>query len=178
MTDQFYDFRFKSTATATIGIHSTKAWLSQLVNFKNAIWTWGRMICNKIMFETWKKCHAIKAGSIAMTKRPRDRVLTGSMLALANPRRPDSANPPTNFWWSLSFFDSPGIICMHWVSTGQTVNKEYYVEVLREFRKRFLRKRPALFKSGPLGQCTSPQLHPCHTLFDQDGHQYSSSLSL
>ena len=30
----------------------------------------------------------------------------------------------------------------------------------------------------PPGQCTSPQLHPCHTLFDQDGHQdsYSSSL--
>ena len=37
---------------------------------------------------------------------------------------------------------------MHRVSTGQTVNKEYYVEVLREFRKRFRRKRPALFKSG------------------------------
>ena len=35
-----------------------------------------------------------------------------------------------------------------WVPTGQTVNKEYYVEVLREFRKRFHRKRPALFKSG------------------------------
>ena len=37
---------------------------------------------------------------------------------------------------------------MHCVATGQTVNKEYYVEVLREFRKRFLGKRPALFKSG------------------------------
>ena len=30
----FYDFRFKWTATAAIGIHPTKAWLSQLVNFK------------------------------------------------------------------------------------------------------------------------------------------------
>ena len=46
------------------------------------------------------------------------------------------------------FFDSTGMICMHWVPTGQTVNKEYYVDVLREFRKRFCRKRPALFKSG------------------------------
>ena len=46
------------------------------------------------------------------------------------------------------FFDSTGIIYMHWVPTGQTVNKEYYVEVLREFTKRFRRKRPALFKSG------------------------------
>ena len=30
----------------------------------------------------------------------------------------------------------------------------------------------------PPGQCTSPQLHPCHILFDQDGHQDSSSPSL
>ena len=40
------------------------------------------------------------------------------------------------------------MIYMHWVPTGLTVNKEYYVEVLRGFRKRFLGKRPALFKSG------------------------------
>ena len=30
----------------------------------------------------------------------------------------------------------------------------------------------------PPGQCTSQQLHPCHRLFDQDGHQDSSSPSL
>ena len=30
----------------------------------------------------------------------------------------------------------------------------------------------------PPGQCTSPQLHLCHRLFDQDGHQDSSSPSL
>ena len=47
----------------------------------------------------------------------------------------------------IPFFDSTGMIYMHWVPTGQTVNKEYYVEVLREFRKRFLGKRPVLFKS-------------------------------
>ena len=28
------------------------------------------------------------------------------------------------------------------------------------------------------GQCTSPQLHPCHRLFDQDWHQDSSTPSL
>ena len=71
------------------------------------------------------------------------------MLALPDPRRLDRANPPTNFWWSFFFFfDSTGMIYMHWVPTGQTVNKEYYVEVLREFRKIIRRKRPALFKSG------------------------------
>ena len=49
----FYDFTFKWTATAVTGMHPTKAWLSLLVNFKNAIWTWGhfrRKICNKILF--------------------------------------------------------------------------------------------------------------------------------
>ena len=30
----------------------------------------------------------------------------------------------------------------------------------------------------PPGQCTSPQLHPCHRLFDQDGYQDSCSASL
>ena len=40
-----YDFRFKSTATAAIEIHPTKAWLSQLMHFKNAI-----TICNRILF--------------------------------------------------------------------------------------------------------------------------------
>ena len=69
----------------------------------------------------------------------------------------------------IPYFDSTG---MYWVPTRQTVNKEYYVEVLREFRKRFRRKKPALFKSGQWtpGQYTSSQFHPCHRLFDQDGH--------
>ena len=53
----FYDFSFKWTVAAGIKIHPTKAWLSQLVNFKNAIWTWGcfrRTICNKILFKLGK----------------------------------------------------------------------------------------------------------------------------
>ena len=41
------------------------------------------------------------AGSTAMTLRPRDRLPSESMLALPDPRRPDRANPPTDFWWSL-----------------------------------------------------------------------------
>ena len=59
---------------------------------------------------------------------------------------------------------------MHWVPTGQIVNKEYYVEVLREFRKRFLGKRPALFKSGistrTMHQSTTPSL--CHVIAHGD----------
>ena len=46
----------------------------------------------------------------------------------------------------ITFFDSTDIIYMHWVPTVQTVNNEYYVEVLREFRMWFCRKRPTLFE--------------------------------
>ena len=84
----------------------------------------------------------MKAGSTTMTLRPRDRVPSRSMLALPDPRK------STHKLFMIPFFDSTGMIYMHWVPTGQTVNKEYYVEVLREFSKIFRRKRSALFKSG------------------------------
>ncbi len=54
---------------------------------------------------------------------------------------------PQTFDDFFLFFDSLGIIYGNWVATGQTVNKEYNVEVLRKFRKRFQRKRLALLKS-------------------------------
>ena len=76
---------------------------------------------------------------------PRDQE-TEFPVELRDPRKPDRANPPTKFWWTL--FDSTGMIYMYWVPTWQTINKEYNVDVLSEFRKRFRRKRPALFKSG------------------------------
>ena len=89
---------------------------------------------------------AMKAVSTAMTQRPRDIVPSRSMLALPDSRWPDRANPATKF--DDPFFDSTGLTDMHWVPIGQTVNKEYYVKVLRKFSKRFLGKRPALFKPG------------------------------
>ena len=54
----------------------------------------------------------------------------------------------------------------------------YYVEVFKGVQEEIpweeastLEIRPVAF---PAGQCTSPQLHPCHRLFDQDGHQDTS----
>ena len=54
------------------------------------------------------------------------------------------------------FFDSTGMIYMHWVPTGQTVNKEYYVEVLREFRKRL--SRVSGISTRTMHQSTTPSL--------------------
>ena len=86
----------------------------------------------------------MKAGSTATTQKPRNRVPSGSMLVLPDPKRQSKS---TLKLLMIPFFDSTGLIYMHWVPTGQTVNKEYYVKVLREFRKRFGWKRPAFFKS-------------------------------
>ena len=76
----------------------------------------------------------MKAGSTAMIQRPRDRVPSGSMLALPDPRRPDRANPPTNFWWSLFLTALAWSTC-----TGFPLERQSIMNTML---------RPALFKSG------------------------------
>ena len=53
----FYDFRFKWKPTAAIKIYPTKSWLSQLVNFKNAI---------RILEERYSLKFCFKLGKNAM----------------------------------------------------------------------------------------------------------------
>ena len=99
-------------------------------------------------------------------KKQRDRVPRGSMLS-----PPDSRNPPTNLWWSLfwQLWQDLHALGSHWTDSQQGW-------VLREFRKSFRQKRPAFFKSGQWHfHQDNAQLHPCHRLFEYDGHQDSSS---
>jgi len=42
------------------------------------------------------------------------------------------------------FFDVRGILHLEFVPPGQTVNQEFYLEVLRRFRENVRRKRPEL----------------------------------
>ena len=142
----FYDFRFKWTVTTAIGIHPTKSWLSQLVNFKNTIWTLEERYAIKFCFKLgknamWRKLDLLLWSRNQETEFP----VEASWLSQTQEGQTEQIDPKT---FDDPFFDSTGMIYMHWVPTGQTVNKEYSVEVLREFRKRFCRKRPALFKSG------------------------------
>ena len=53
--NNFYGFRFKWTATGAIGIHPTKAWLSQLVNFKNQSDTLEEQYAIKYCFKLGKR---------------------------------------------------------------------------------------------------------------------------
>ena len=172
----FHDFRFKWTAKAVIGIHPTKAWLSQLVKFKNAIWTWGhfrRTICNKIVLNlekmpqkrmeffrlllehlAWMKHEFLsdsrKAGS-----------LWGMMRGVGGVRKSIHQS-----WLTKGLGLELGLLCWGFMGVQEEIPSE---------EASTLQIGSVAF---PAGQYTSPQLHPCHWLFDQDGHQDSSSPSL
>ena len=175
----FHGFRFKWTATEGIGIHPTIAWLLQLVNFKNAIWTWGhfrRTICNKILFWTCKKCchrsvwnasdcfwnhlawieHQFLSGI-------RDSRKAGSLWGMR--RGVGGVRKSIHQSW-LAKGLGLGLLCWGF----KVVQKE----IPRE-ESSTLQIGSVTFQAG---QCTTLQLHPCHRLFDHDGHQHSSSASL
>ena len=133
LVTNFYDFRFKWTATTGTGMHPTKTWSSQLVNFKNAIWTWGHFR------RTIKLCFKLGKNSTE----------TYGMLQTAF--RPSRINQASVFEWYKRFKEGRESVrdderCGRnkEVNTPELIGQR--VEVLREFRKTFRRKSPALFK--------------------------------
>ena len=168
----FHDFTFKSTAIAAIGIHPTKAWLSQLVNFKNTIWTWGRTICNKIVLN--------------LEKMPEKRQLQTAF-------RPSCMNRASVFEWHKRFKEGREFVRDYErcgrskeVNTPELIGQRLGLGLLcwgfKEVQEEIPSEEASTLQIGsvasPPGQCTSPQLHPCHRLFDQDGHQDSFLASL
>jgi len=47
-----------------------------------------------------------------------------------------------------AFFDIQRIVMAEWVPSDQTVNQQYYIEVLTKLRDRVRRKRPELWRNG------------------------------
>ena len=164
----FYDFKFKWTATAAIGIHPTKTWLSQLVNFKNAIWTWRhfrRTICNKILSQTWKKCHRLmECFRLFLEHRAwielqflsgiRDSGKAGNMWGMM--RGVGGVRKSIHLSW-LAKGLGLGLLC--WGFKG--VQREIPSEEASSLQMGSVAFLP--------GEYTSPQLYPCHRLSDQDG---------
>ena len=173
----FYDFRFKWTATAAIGIHPTKTWLSQLGNFKNAIWTWGhfrRTICNKKSVLNLKKklprkhmeCFRLLFDHLAWIKHQclsgmRDSRKAGSLWGMM--RGVGGVRKSKHQSWLAK-----GLRLLCWGFKG--VQEEIPWEEASTLEIGSV--------AFPPGQCTSPQLYPRHRLFDQYRHQDSSSPSL
>ena len=111
-----------------------------------------------------------------MTQRPRDRVLSGSMLAFPGSRRSDRANPPTNFWWSLFWqhWHDLHALGFHWTDSQQGILCWGFKGVQQEIPREEASTLQIGSVAFPPEQCTSPQLHSCHRLFEQDRHQHCS----
>ena len=61
------------------------------------------------------------------------------------------------------FFDIQGIVMAEWVPSGQTVNQQYYIEILMKLRGRVRRKEKRV-DFAP-GQHASPQRIVCDVIF-------------
>jgi len=90
---------------------------------------WKRIIyCSKNTVKMQWVVHKCLTGSVDLKKGRQVRSKTKVML--------------------LSFFDSEGIIHHEYAPDGQTINKEFYLEVLRRLRESVCRKRPEEWRDG------------------------------
>ena len=169
----FYDFKFKETATAAIWIRPTKVWLSQQGNFKNAIWTWGghfrrtildldkmplkRMECFRLLWDylAWIEHQFLR--DIRDSRKAEN--LWVMMRDVGGERKSIHQS-----WLAKGL--GLGLLCCGFKGVQEEIPSE---------ETSTLQIGSVAF---PPGQYTSQQLHPCHRLFDQDGHQDSSSPSL
>ena len=177
----FYDFRFKSTATAGIGIHPTKTWLSQLVNFKNAIWTLEKRYAIKFCFKLEKKNGMWWKLDLLLWPRDQETefLVEACWLSQTQKGQTEQIHPQT--------FDDP-FFAQHWHdlrALGSNWTESQQVILCwgsKGVQEKIPREEASTLQIGsvafPQGQYTSPQLHPCHRLFGQDGYQESSSPSL
>ena len=138
---------------------------------------WGhfrRAICNKIVFNLEKmpqkcmECFRLLLEHLAWMEhqffsRIRDSRKAGSLWGMM--RGVGAVRKPIDQSWLAKRL---GLVLLCWGFKG--VQEEIPSEEARTLQIRSV--------EFLLGQCTSPQLHSCHRLFDQDGHQDSSSASL
>ena len=158
----FYDFNLKWTATAAIGIHPTKPWLLQLVNFKNAIWRFSRTICNKILLNLEKmpqkrmECFRLLFEHLAWIEHQflsgiRDSRKAGGLWGMM--RGVWGVRKSMHHSW-LAEGLGLGLLCWGFKGVQQEIPSEE-ASTLQIWSVAF-----------PAGQCTSPQLHPCQRLFE------------
>ena len=169
-----YDFRFKWTATAAIGIHLIKAWLSPLMNFKNAIWILEERYVIKFCFKLGKNAMRWKLDLLLWPKNQETEFLVEACWLSQTqegqteqiPHKPLMIPFLTTLAWStcagFPLDSQQGILCWGFKGVQEVIPREEASTQIGSV-------------AFPPEQCTSPQLYPCHRLFDLDGHQDSSS---
>ena len=146
--------------------------MSQLVNFKNAIWTWGRTICNKIVLNLEKmpqkcmECFRLLSDNLAWIEHQflsglRDSRRDGNQWEMM--RGVGGVRKSIHQSWLAKGL---GLLCWGFKGVQEEIPSE---------EANTLQIELVVFSAG---QCTSLQLQPFPRLFDQDWHQDSSSASL
>ena len=157
-----YDFSFKWTATAAIGIHPTKAWLSQLLNFKNAIRHFRRTICNKIVLNFEK----MPQKRMACFKQLFDHLAWIEHQFLSGIR--DSRKPGSLWGMMRGVGGVRKSIHQSWLAKGLGLWLQCWG--FKGVQEEIPREEASTLQIGsvafPPGQYASPQLHSCHRLFD------------
>ena len=149
----FYDFKFKWTATTGIGIHPTKAWFC----FKLGKMPQKRMEGFRLLFDHLAWIEPEFLSGIRDSRKAGGP--WGMMRGVGGVRKSIHKS-----WLAKGL--GLGLLCWGF--------KEVQEEIPSE-EANTLQIGSVAF---PPGQCTSRQLHHCHKLFDQDGHQDTSSASL
>ena len=176
----FYDFRFKWTATAAIGIHPSKAWLTQLVNFKNAICILEERYAIKFCFKLGKNAMQWKLDLLLW---PRDQETEFPVAACWHSQTQEGQTEQIHpqifddlFFWQ--YWNDLHALGSHWIDCQQGILCWVFKGVQEEIPSEEASTLQIGLVAFSPGQCTSPQLHPCHRLFDQNRHQDSSSPSI
>ena len=175
MTDQFLWFQVKMNSYHSNWNILYETWLSQLGNFKNAIRRFRRTICNKNSVLNLEKvpkkrmeCFRLLLEHLSWIEHQflsgiRDSRKAGSQWGMM--RGVGGVRKSIHQSW-LARCLGLGLLC--WGFKG----------VQEEIRSEEASTLQIGSVALPPGQYTSPQLHRCHRIFDQDGHQDSSSHSL
>ena len=168
LTD-FYDFRFKLTATAGIGIHPSKPdchswWISKMQSeryaikfcFKLGIMPQIRMECFRLLLE---HLELIVHKFLSVRRDSRKAESLWEMMGGVGGVRKSIHQS----WLARQL----GLGLLYWGFKG----------VQEEIPRKEASTLQIVSVAFPPGQYTSPQLQPCHRIFDQDGHQDRSSHS-
>ena len=142
------------------------------MNFKNTIWHFRRTICNKIVSNLEKmpqkrmECFRLLFYHLAEIEHHffsgiRDSRKAGSLWGMT--RGVGGVRKSIHQSWLVKGLE---LLCWGFKGVQEEIPSE---------ETSTLQIESVAF---PPGQYTIRQLHPCHRLFDQDGHQNSSSPSL
>ena len=151
--------------------------MPQLANFKNAIWTWGHFrrilkFCFKLekMLQKRMECFRLLFDHLAWIEY---QFLSGIR---------DSRKAENQWGMMRGVGGVRKSIHQSWLAKGLGLGLGLLCWGFKGVREEIPWEEASTLQIGsvafPPGQCTSPQLHPCHRLFDQYGHQDSSSPSL